>query len=118
MADVIDIKKALPSARFKSLEWSDKRTTCKHDQVEIWPREPILECSNCGAVVDAYAWIRQVCERWRDMEAQVRFKVADMKREADDLKKALRILRAEYKDENERRQAERALMIMPPRKHY
>lgn len=116
MAEVIDLKSRGPSAALKKLEWTDKRSSCQHERIEIWPREPIIECADCGVVVDPYYWLRRVCERWRMVEDTAAYRARALKDEADEIKKSLRILRAEYKDESERREAERSLMRLPPRK--
>lgn len=100
--------------RLKSLSGNEQRAMCQHDEVEIWPREPILECAQCGAVVDPYEWIRKAVGRWKRFEQAAQWKVDELKREADELMAGLRILRAEYKDEAERRRAERAIAHLPP----
>lgn len=113
---VVAFRAGAPSMRLKSLDWTDKRAHCKHVAVQVWQDEPILECKDCGAVVDPYRWIRDRCATWKKMEDEVGYRVKAAKGEMEDLQKSLRILRGEYKDERERRQAETALMVLPPRR--
>jgi hypothetical protein len=113
-ATVVSFRDAAPSARLKTLDWSDQRAQCKHRGVEVWMKEPILECKKCGAVVDPYAWIRERCSDWEEVMADIKYKRKAAESDLNEIKKALRILRAEYKDEAERRKAERALMVLPP----
>ena len=119
MADeenIIEFRAATPSARLKKLDWQDKRSRCPHRRVEIWSKEPILECADCGAVVDAHQWIRDRCQDWAQMMSNLKFKRQEIETEIEELKKARRILRKKYKDEREKREAERAIMIMPPQR--
>lgn len=118
--NVVSFRAAAPSARLKELDWTDKRARCEHKKIEVWAKEPILECRDCGAVVDPYAWIRSRINDWRYWQEAERAKYDDLKREREDLQKQVRILRGEYKDEAERvaaeRAAARAVAIMPPRR--
>ena len=114
--NIIEFRVGAPSARLKDLDWKDKRSRCEHRRVEIWRKEPILECSDCGAVVDAHQWIRDRCQDWAQVMSNLKFKRQEIETEIEQLKKARRILRKKYKDENERRAAERALMVMPPQR--
>ena len=118
MADIVDISTAAPSARFKVLDRDDKRLRCPHKRIEVWPKEPIIECADCGAVVDPFQWIRDRCADWKQMVASVDWKVADAKRELEELKREIRLLRKEFKDEAEKEAASRRLMVMPPRKSF
>lgn len=113
---IVAFRPGVPSMRLKSLDWTDKRAHCKHTAIEVWQDEPILECKDCGAVVDPYRWIRDRCATWKRMEDEVDYRVKEAKGELKELTKALRILRGEYEGERERRQAETALMVLPPRR--
>lgn len=114
--NIVEFRTGAPSARLKNLDWQDKRARCKHKRVEIWRKEPILECTDCGAVVDAHQWIRDRCQDWAQVMSNLKFKKQEIEAEIDELKKARRILRRKYKDERERREAEGALMHMPPQR--
>ena len=118
--NVVSFRAAAPSARLKDLDWTDKRAQCKHKNVEIWAKEPIIECSECGAVVDPYDWIRDRVKDWRHWHHAEFIKYKELKREREELQKQVRILRGEYRDEAERvaaeRNAARAIAVMPPRK--
>ena len=116
MADIVNIKSAAPSARLKKLDWGDKRASCRHKAVGIWVKEPILECDDCGAVVDAHQWIRDRCRDWDQIQSGLEFKRNEVKREIEELKKTLRLLRKEYKDERERLATERSIAILPPQR--
>jgi hypothetical protein len=119
MADednIVEFRAAAPSARLKNLDWQDKRARCRHKRVEIWRKEPILECTDCGAVVDAHQWIRDRCQDWAQVMSNLKFKKQEIEAEIGELKKARRILRKKYKDDREKRDAERALMHMPPQR--
>jgi hypothetical protein len=113
---IVAFRSAAPSMRLKSLDWTDKRSQCKHFAVQVWSNEPILECCDCGAVVDPYQWIRARIAAWSNMEIDASFRVKEARAELEELKKTLRVLRAEYKDEKERREAETALMVLPRRR--
>lgn len=124
MADetnIVDFKaSAAPSARVKT--WQDvgeKRAMCRHTHVEVYSNEPILECKDCGGIVDPYVWIRKRCSDWKQMEDAVQCRISMAKAEYEDLKKAVRHLRGEWKDEVEKNRAERrSLMIRPPQKSF
>lgn len=115
-SNIIEFQKGAPSARLKQFEGTEKHVGCKHRRVEIWPREPILECADCGVVVDAHAWIRDRVIDWRQMVNDVEWKRDEAQRELNELKERLRILRKEYNSEIEKRRAEAALMALPPRR--
>lgn len=114
--NVIEFRKAAPSARLKEFEGTEKHVACQHRHVEIWRREPILECADCGVVVDPYAWIRDRVIDWRQMVSDVEYRRDEAQRELNELKARLRVLRKEYSSEIEKRQAEHALMVLPPRR--
>lgn len=113
---VIAFRKAPPSSRLKRLEDDEMRLTCRHINVEIWAAEPILECTDCGAVVDPYAWIRTLTREWDAYEKRREDTKREVEREMAELQKRLRILRKEYQDESERCAAEREIAVLPPRK--
>lgn len=115
-SNVLDLKAGLPSARLKRLDFGDKRARCRHRAIAVWPREPIIECVNCGAVVDPYEWIRTVCRNWEMMKNNQEIERAETAAEIAELKKALKVLRREYAGEAERRQLESAVAILPPRR--
>ena len=115
--NVVDFRAAsTPSARLKEFDWSDKRARCPHKSILVWAKEPILECGSCGAVVDPYQWIRDRVSDWRSMVEAVEFKKRMAQEELDSLKKQLRLLRREYKDEAEKRRAEGQVAILPPQR--
>lgn len=116
--NVVSFRSGAPSARLKELDWSDARARCQHRSVMVWAKEPILECQDCGAVVDPYAWIRARCADWSSLIAPLKRKKAEMEGEIAELRKALRALRGEFKDEAERRAAERALHVWPKKRGY
>lgn len=115
-SNIIEFRAGAPSARLKEFDGTEKHLTCKHHHVEIWRREPILECRDCGVVVDAHAWIRDRVNDWREMVRAVEWKRDEAQRELDELKARLRVLRQEYASEIEKRRAEHQLMVMPPRR--
>ncbi len=106
---------AVPSARLKQLDWSDKRARCEHKHVLVWSNEPILECKDCGGIVDPYQWIRGRARDWKSIIDNVEGKKKLIEMEIADLQKALRLLKGEFKDERERQEAKRMLMILPKR---
>lgn len=117
--NVVEFKVTAPSARMKQFDdVADKRRFCKHVHVEIWGNEPILECGDCGGVVDPYKWIRDRCSDWRQMVGAVEFKVHEAKEELEGLRTAVRMLRGEYKDELEKARACRELFVRPPRRSF
>lgn len=116
MSEVVTFRSASPSARLKKFDADDKRQQCQHKRIEVWRKEPIIECAECGAVVDPYWWMRERCQDWRQMVDAVTYRRDEAQRELDELKKHLRILRKEYATEAERIRAEQQLMHMPPRK--
>ena len=122
MADggnIVKFQAGAPSARMKSLtDDLAKRRCCKHEHVEIWMNEPILECADCGGVVDPYTWIRNRVTDWKQMVNAVEWKVRETKEELEGLKAQVRILRAEYKDELEKARACRELFVRPPRRSF
>lgn len=113
---VIDFRSAAPSARMKTFDIDDKRPHCPHKKIVVWRKEPILECDTCGSVVDPYYWIRQRCEDWKSAQDAVDWKVREANAELEELRAALKILRAEYGNETEKLRARQHLMIMPPRR--
>lgn len=113
---VVSFRSGAPSARLKELHWNDKRALCQHMSVEVWTSEPILECADCGAVVDPYQWIRNRVKDWAHMENEAKYRVDDAKREIADLKKTLKALRGEVDDAAEANRVKHALMVMPPRR--
>lgn len=115
--NVISFRTAAPSAQMKKLEWSDKRSRCDHRQIEVWPKEPIIECVACGVVVDPYAWIRDRCRDWERVMDNVKYKKNAAEQEMKEILGKLRALRKEYASEAEKRSAERAVMILPAQKH-
>lgn len=114
--NVIGFRPGPPSARLKSLDWKDKRANCRHRRIEVWTKEPIIECADCGAVVDPYAWMRATIGEWKEMVDAVKYQRRAIEGEIEELKKGLRILRKEYRDEREKQEAANHLMIMPPRR--
>lgn len=87
-------------------------------RVAVWGNEPILECSDCGGVVDPYKWIRERCADWKQMVDAVQWKVSAAKEELEGLRTAIRLLRKEYKDEVEKARAERNMFVQPPRRSF
>lgn len=117
--NIVEFKASAPTARMKQFDdVPDKRRFCKHVHVEIWGNEPILECGDCGGVVDPYKWIRDRVSDWRQMESAVAFKVREAKEELEGLRASIRILRGEYKDELEKARACRELFVRPPRRSF
>jgi hypothetical protein len=114
--NVVSFRKDVPSARLKRLDWNDKRATCRHRCIEVWVKEPIIECSDCGAVVDPFAWIRDLTNEWEEVDRRRDQLRQDAEREMAEIKKQLRMLRGDLRDEKERREAERAVMVLPPRR--
>ena len=109
-------KSSEPSARLKGLDWNDKRTFCRHGAVQVWDKEPILECCDCGAVVDPYQWIRDRCHEWAGMVASVQYRIDAAKLEMVELKKALKVLRKAHGAAVEAGRAQQALMVLPPQR--
>ncbi len=114
--NIIKFRAGVPSARLKNFDWKDKRSRCNHPRVEIWRKEPILECVDCGAVIDPHQWIRDRCLDWAQLMSTLKFQRQEIEGEIVELKKARRILRRKYKDDREKREAERAIMHMPPQR--
>jgi hypothetical protein len=75
--------------RKKHVDGDRKDPLCKHWKIYVWTREPIIECQDCGAIVDPYYWLRLTMDNWDNMHARVKFQVDEMKREQDALKKAI-----------------------------
>lgn len=120
-ANVVEFKSAAPSARMKQfddLPELNKRRFCGHKHVVVWGTEPIIECADCGGVVDPYKWIRDRCADWREMEAAISYKIQAAKEELEGLRAAVRMLRGEYKDEMEKARACRELFVRPPRRSF
>jgi hypothetical protein len=117
--NIISFQSAAPSARFRKLDTTDagerKRQTCQHRAVLVWSREPVLECKDCGGIVDPYQWIRDRVRDWENMISAEKYKVDEIKRESEQLKKALRFLRKEFADEREKYEAEHAVATLPPK---
>jgi hypothetical protein len=116
--NVVDITKARGSIEIKRDPSHPERAACQHRAVWIWANEPILECRTCGATVDPHQWIRRHVGNWENVLGELKYTKRDLEREIGELKKAVRILRREYADEAEKREAERSIMVMPPRKSY
>lgn len=112
--NIVSFRDAAPSLHLKKLDWTDKRASCPHKAVLVWPKEPILECKTCGAVVDPYQWIRNRCDDWAMMRDAKKFERDQLQSEIDGLKKMLRLIRGEYRDERERHEAKSRLMVLPP----
>lgn len=113
---VVSFRSLAPSARLKKFDHTDIRANCQHDRIQVWVKEPIIECADCGSVVDPYYWIRRRCSDWQRLHDGVTFQISEAKAELDELRAALKILRGQYRSEAERRRAEHHLMIMPPRR--
>lgn len=117
---VLAFRRAVPSARLKSLDHDEKRAACQHLCIEVWPHEPIIECATCGAVVDPYHWIRGLTLDWAEVERRRDQIKREAEREMAEIRQQLRALRGEYRDEAERvaaeRQAARAVAVLPPRR--
>jgi len=116
--NIVDFKSSAPSARLKSFDRSAKHTSCRHKQIEVWHREPIIECQNCGVVVDPYQWIRDRCRDHDQMMNSLEYQKQALQGEIEELKKMRRVLRREYRDERERRDTERAVAVLPPQSRY
>lgn len=109
---VVPFVPGTPSMAFR--EHTDhKRAFCQHWRIAVDQREPMIECRDCGAIVDPYHWLRQSIRNWdapiRDREAKIR----QLDNEIEGRKKALRLLRKESADEAEKRQAARAIAVLP-----
>lgn len=111
---VVDFRKAAPSARLKALDWKDKRSRCEHYRVEIWQKEPILECADCGAVVDPHVWIRKTVGDWARVIERQKWEMNAAKIECDEIKQQLRMLRKEFANEAEKHKYDSCLMMLPP----
>jgi hypothetical protein len=110
---------SIPGLQVKRQTTAERKDPfCKHWQIWVYAREPIIECKTCGAIVDPYQWLRLTTDNWQAAQDRVKYQITDMERERDELKKAVRLLRGEYKDETEKREAARAIMVMPPRKAF
>ena len=114
--NVVNFRPVGPSASLKKQDWTDKRRQCQHVAVEVWADEPILECQECGAVVDPYRWIRDRVSDWDQITARQEFRKREIVAELNELRAALKVLRGEYADERERQAAKSALMVLPPRR--
>lgn len=115
-SNVITFRRDVPASRIKRPEGNAKRQCCQHRQVEIWACEPVLECRDCGAMVDPYDWIRTLTHEWGDVERQHAYRKREAEREMAEIEKKLRALRGEFRDETERREASRAIAVLPARK--
>ena len=111
---IVDFRKGAPSARLKTLDWQDKRSRCEHRSIEVWEKEPILECADCGAVVDPYVWIRRTVGDWKRIVDRHKWEKNEAEREAKEIKQQLRMLRKEFATETEKRRYDSAVMILPP----
>jgi hypothetical protein len=103
-----------PSAQLKRLDITDKKRSCQHKKVHIWVSEPILECKDCGAIVDPYWWMRQTIGSWSSIYDGIKFQENEARKELEALKREIRKLRREFKDEAERQAPDREIMRLPP----
>lgn len=121
MADdekIIQFRDAAPSVRLKRLEATDQRRVCKHRSTLISMEEPILECADCGAIIDPHQWIRILTKEWEQVQNRVEFMRVEAEREMKEIRKQLRVIRGEYADEKERQEVKKTLMVLPPRKAF
>jgi hypothetical protein len=114
-SNVVSIRTAAPSASVREREWSDKKAQCEHKAITIDSSEPVIECRDCGAIVDPYRWIRDRCRDWSRWIDNEQYRQREMRDETKRLQAALRLVRKEYRDEQERRVAEREIMVLPGR---
>lgn len=82
----------------------------------MWQSETVIECADCGAVVDPYVWIRARCHDWHQMLDHIQDQEKQAKAELEKIKKSLRLLRKEYESEVEKKAVESAVMILPPKR--
>ena len=113
---VVQFRSAELPSRVKRPDDPKRRAGCQHKRTSIWMDEPILECSDCGAIIDPYCWIREQATKWDQIQGRVDYARKEADREMADIKKQLRQLRGEYADEKEHQATKKALMVLPPRK--
>lgn len=115
--NIVQFKTRVPAASLKPFAHDDPRAKCKHESIEIWPApDPIIECAVCGVIVDPYYWIRERCSDWKQAQDAVDYKISQAEAELKELKAAIKLMRGKYKDEVEKRRAEREIMTLPPRR--
>jgi len=110
---VIKFAPGTPSMAFRERALDAKKSLCRHWRIAVDSREPIVECRDCGAIVDPYAWIRQSIGNWDGPIREREFKIKQLDDEITNRKSALRILRNECATEAEKRHAARAIAVLP-----
>ena len=107
---VVPFVPGVPSMAFRETATNAKRAFCQHWRIAVDGSEPIIECRDCGAIVDPYQWLRQSIRNW---DAPIKTREFKLETEIENRKRALRILRNECADEAEKRIAARAIAVLP-----
>lgn len=110
---VVPFVPSTPSMAFKERGGDIKRAICKHWRIAVSQDEPMIECRDCGAIVDPYRWLRQSIGQWDGAIREREFKIQQLDGEIEGRKTALRLIRKEYESEAEKRRAERAIAVLP-----
>lgn len=110
-ADVIDLFGRAPAAPLATAPPDPSRRPtrqCGHDQGQVDPGAKVLVCSDCGEVLDPYAYLQKLAETWaihdRSREAAEREarlakqRVDDLLLEERRVKARLRRMRAQERD--------------------
>jgi len=73
---------------------------CKHRKIEIDVEDRIIECSTCGAAVDAIEWLVRNTQAWRNANADYKAtkdEVRRLERDQASLKREVKNLKAQEK---------------------
>jgi hypothetical protein len=111
--NVVAFERDLPTSKLKPR--NPDKANCRHRKIWVSQDEPMVECVQCGSVVDPYAWIRAFTADWNAIQmSHELFKKAAAEEQAE-IKRKLRQLRKEYASEAERLRDDREVMVMPAR---
>ena len=111
---VVPFQKAGPRLCIKADDRPAEHRMCRHNETWVWAESQILQCSRCEAILDPYAYLRDMLGEWDSIKASLQYEVDCLKREKAEAAKALRLLKEEYRDEQERRREGREICRLPP----
>lgn len=75
--NVVKLQPRAAGVEIKRMDRNDKRSTCRHPSVWIWESEPIMECRDCGAMIDPFVWMRA---NFKKFDQQIADKIAERDR--------------------------------------
>ena len=110
--NIVKLADFAPSLSVKRVDWTEKRARCKHRAISVWAKEPIVECRDCGAVVDPIQWIRDRCNDFDYLQAEKKRLESDIAA----LQESKKLARAAVRREREKahRELDRQAMVLPP----